>query len=42
MAELAETMDQGAGPVEYTPAGDSTGVKAMVDQDGKYLTFSFF
>ena len=40
MTELAETMDQGAGPVEYTPAGDSTGVKVMADKEGKYLTFS--
>jgi purine-binding chemotaxis protein CheW len=40
MTELAETMDQAAGPVEYTPPGDSTGVKVMVDKEGKYLTFS--
>ncbi|WP_413885120.1 chemotaxis protein CheW [Candidatus Desulfatibia sp.] len=40
MAEVTETMDQGACPVEYTPAGDSTGVKAMADKEGKYLTFS--
>ena len=40
MTELAETMDQGACPVEYTPAGDSTGVRVMADKEGKYLTFS--
>ena len=49
MTELADTMDQAARPVEYTPAGDSTGVKAMADlsadavqsgREGKYLTFS--
>ncbi len=40
MTELTETMNQGACPVEYTPAGDSTGVKAMADKEGKYLTFS--
>jgi purine-binding chemotaxis protein CheW len=40
MAELAKTMDQAACPVEYTPAGDSTGVKAMAEQEGKYLTFT--
>ncbi len=39
MAELTETMDQAACTVEYTPAGDSTGVKAMADKEGKYLTF---
>ncbi len=48
MTELAETMDQAARPVEYTPEGDSTGVKAMTDlsagssqagREGKYLTF---
>ncbi len=40
MTEHAEAMDQGAGPVEYTPAGDSTGVKTMGDKEGKYLTFT--
>ena len=40
MAELAETMDRGACPVEHTPAGDSTGVKAMAEKEGKYLTFT--
>ena len=40
MTEIAETMDQAARPVEYTPAGDSTGVKAVADKEGKYLTFS--
>lgn len=32
MAELAETMDQGACPVKYAPAGDSTGIKVMSDR----------
>ena len=40
MSELAETMDQAACPVEYTPSGDSTGVKAMANREGKYLTFT--
>ena len=40
MAEVAETMDQATRPVEYTPAGDSTGTKAMADREGKYLTFT--
>ena len=40
MTELADTMDQAARPVEYTPAGDSTGVKVMADREGKFLTFS--
>ncbi len=39
MAQTTETMDQAACPVEHNPAGDSTGVKAMVDREGKYLTF---
>ncbi len=39
MAKLEETMDQAACPVEHTPAGDSTGVNAMADKEGKYLTF---
>ncbi len=39
MTELAETMDQAACPVEYSPEGNSTGVKAMTDREGKYLTF---
>ena len=39
MTELADTMDQAARPVEYTPAGDSTGVKVMHEREGKYLTF---
>ncbi len=33
MAKLAEKMDQAACPVEHTPAGDSTGVKAMADKE---------
>ena len=40
MTELAQTMDQAACPVEDTPAGDSTGVKAMAEKEGKYLTFT--
>ncbi len=40
MTGLAETMDQAACPVEYTPSGDSTGVKSMHNKEGKYLTFS--
>ncbi len=40
MAQTTETMDQAACPVEHNPAGDSTGVKAMVDREGKYLTFT--
>ena len=51
MTEAAETIDQAAlragssyepeaSPVEYTPAGDSTGVKAMTEKEGKYLTFT--
>ena len=40
MVKLAETMDQAACPVEYTPSRDSTGVKAMADKEGKYLTFT--
>ncbi len=39
MSNLAETMDQAACPVDHTPAGDSTGVNAMVEKEGKYLTF---
>ena len=39
MSELAETMDQAACPVEYTPPGDSIGVKVMTHREGKYLTF---
>ncbi len=39
MAELAGTMDQVACPVENVPSGISTGVKAMHDREGKYLTF---
>ena len=40
MSKLAKKMDQAARPVEHTTAGGSTGVKAMVDKEGKYLTFS--
>jgi hypothetical protein len=40
MAELTATIDQAACPVEYTPAGNSTGAKAMIEREGKYLTFS--
>ena len=39
MAELAETMDQAACPVEYTQLGDSTGTKVIAGREGKYLTF---
>ncbi len=39
MSELTETMDQGACPVEYTPAGDSNGVRAVTGKEEKYLTF---
>jgi hypothetical protein len=40
MAELSASIDQAACPVEYTPAGNSTGAKAMIEREGKYLTFS--
>ena len=40
MSEVTETVDQADRPVECTPEGDSTGVKAMTDREGKYLTFT--
>ena len=40
MTELSQKMDQAACPVEYIPAEDSTGVKAMTKKEGKYLTFT--
>ena len=40
MTELTETIDQTACPVEYAPEGNSTGVKAMEQREGKYLTFT--
>ncbi len=40
MTEEKEAMDQFGSPVENTPAGDSTGVKSMMERGGKYLTFS--
>jgi purine-binding chemotaxis protein CheW len=40
MAELTATIDQAACPVEYTPAENSTGAKAMIEREGKYLTFT--
>lgn len=40
MAELAEKTDQTACPVEDPPSGVSTGLKAMGEREGKYLTFS--
>ena len=38
MAEAIESTDQGACLGEYTSPGNSTGVKVMVDKEGKYLT----
>jgi hypothetical protein len=35
MAKLTATIDQAACPVEYTPAGNSTGVKAMIERASK-------
>jgi len=40
MAELTKTIDQAACPVRSPQAGISNGVKAMVNREGKYLTFS--
>ncbi len=40
MTELAEATDQAACPVEYTPTGDSAGVKVIEQREGKYLTFT--
>jgi purine-binding chemotaxis protein CheW len=40
MGELTATMDQASCPVEYTPAGDSAGVKAMIERESKSLTFT--
>ena len=40
MAEITATTNQAACPVESNPEEDSTGVKAMVERAGKYLTFT--
>jgi purine-binding chemotaxis protein CheW len=40
MAEITATTNQAACPVEFNPEGDSTGVKAMIERAGKYLTFT--
>ena len=40
MGKLSATKDRAASPVEYTPAGDSTGVDAVGQREGKYLTFT--
>jgi purine-binding chemotaxis protein CheW len=40
MSGEAVKMDQAVWPVKYIPAGDSTGVKAMAQKEGKYLTFT--
>lgn len=40
MGKSTATTDQTTGPVEYTPAGDSTGVDPAGQREGKYLTFT--